>query len=261
MASSGARRSPTSQAATTTIRSLVLVLALLLTGCEGKRVDSPANLVVWAWERPEDLRFLPRDVEVAVQTGFVKIAGAGFVARGRRFPLRVNASPTTAVVHVQIDDRTPLRWTPLLRRRVAAAVLHFARTVPTRRVQIDFEVRRSQRAILTDLIGDVRRALPRDVELSMTALASWCQEDWLHTLPVDEVVPMLFRMGNGDRSIRAAITQGGDWHDAACRHALAVAVDTPIADGPAGRRIYLFDSRSWTKADFDLVRHHVEGWR
>lgn len=245
----------------TTISPLFLLAALLLSGCEGKRAPTPATLVVWAWERPEDLRFLPDDVEVAVQTGFVEIAGDGFVARGRRFPLLVKTPPTTAVVHVQIDERTPVRWTPLLGQRVAAAVLHFARTIPTHRVQIDFEVRRSQRGILTDVVRDVRQGLPRDVSLSITALASWCQEDWLHTLPVDEVVPMLFRMGRGGPSIRATIAQDGDWRDPVCRHALAISVDPPIADAPADRRIYLFDPRSWTKADFDSVQHQVEEWR
>lgn len=243
----------------TNTRSLFLLIGLMLSGCDGEGENRADDLVVWAWERPEDLRFLPEGVEVAAQTGFVEIFGDGFVARGRRFPLLVKAPPETALVHVQIDDRAPPRWTPMLRRRVAGAVLHFARAIPARRVQIDFEVRRSQQAILIDLIGDVRHGLPHDVALSMTALASWCQEDWLHTLPVDEIVPMLFRMGRGDSAIRAAIATG-DWHDPACRHALAVSVDTPIAEAPAGRRVYLFDPRSWTKTDFDSARHQVGGW-
>lgn len=240
---------------------LFLIIGLIVSGCDGKRRGKPISFVVWAWERPEDLRFLPEGVEVAAQTGFVEIAGDGFFARGRRFPSLVKTPLQTALVHVQIDDGLPPRWTPMLRRRVAAAVLHFARAIPARRVQIDFEVRRSQRAILIDLIRDVRHGLPQTVGLSMTALASWCQEDWLHTLPVDEVVPMLFRMGRGDSAIRAEIGTGGDWHDPACRHALAVSVDTPIAEAPGGRRVYLFDPRSWTKADFESTRDQIERWQ
>ena len=221
----------------------------------------PTQLVVWAWERPEDLRFLPAQVEIAVQTGFLTLAGDGFEARGRRYPLRTDHPPTTAVVHLQIEDGRPLHWTPRLRARVAAAVLHFARIVPTPRVQIDFEVRQSQRQILIDLLHDVRAGLPRGTPLSMTAIASWCQEDWLGALPVDEIVPMLFRMGRGDGAIRTRIESGGDWAEPACRKALALSADTPIARAPQGRRIYLFAPQSWTPSTFAAVRSQVERWR
>jgi hypothetical protein len=232
---------------------------LMLAAC--KPAAPAPTLVLWAWERPEDLRFLPPGTEIAVQTGFIELAGDGFAARGRRFPLRTDRPPTTAVVHIQIDDRDPPRWTPALRARLAAAVLHFARVVHVRRVQIDFEVRQSQRRVLIDLLHDVRAGLPRGTPLSMTAIASWCQEDWLGALPVDEIVPMLFRMGRGDPAIRARIETGGDWHEPACRKALGISADTPIARAPAGRRIYLFAPQSWTPSTFDAVRKRVEQWR
>lgn len=241
------------------MRCFLLLLLLALAAC--KPAAPAQGLVVWAWERPEDLRFLPKDAEIAVQTGFLELAGDNFLARGRRYPLRTDRPPTTAVVHLQIDDRMPLRWTPSLRTRVVAAVLHFARVVPTPRVQIDFEVRRSQRRILVDLLHDVRAGLPRTVPLSMTAIASWCQEDWLGTLPVDEIVPMLFRMGRGGAALRARIEGGGDWAEPACRRALAISADTPIARAPQGRRIYLFAPQSWTPSTFESVRKSVERWR
>ncbi|WP_066719775.1 hypothetical protein [Sphingomonas pituitosa] len=242
-------------------RRLSPLLPLLLPAAACTPASPPPRLIVWAWERPEDLRFLPPDAEIAVQTGFIELAGDGFTARGRRYPLRTDRPPSTAVVHLQIDDRDPPRWTPALRARVAAAVRHFARIVPTPRVQIDFEVRRSQRQILIDVLDDARAGLPRAVPLSMTAIASWCQEDWLSRLPVDEIVPMLFRMGRGDPAIRARIEGGGDWSDPACRKALAISADTPIARAPAGRRIYLFAPRSWTPSTFNAVRSQVEQWR
>ncbi len=241
------------------MRRLLLLPLLLLSAC--KPAPPAPRLVVWAWERPEDLRFLPADAAIAVQTGFIELAGDGFRARGRRYPLQAGHAPETAVVHLQIDDRDPPRWTPALRARIAAAVRHFARIVPAPRVQIDFEVRQSQRQILADVLHDARAGLPRAVPLSMTAIASWCQEDWLGSLPVDEIVPMLFRMGRGEPAIRARIEGGGDWSEPACRKALAISADTPIARAPAGRRIYLFAPRSWTPSTFDAVRKRVEQWR
>ena len=84
----------------------------------------PPRLTVWAWERPEDLRFLPTDVDIAVQSGFIVLAGDTMTSRSRRFPLFANPQQvTTSVVHLQIDHRKPLDWTPQLRARTAAAVV------------------------------------------------------------------------------------------------------------------------------------------
>jgi len=221
---------------------------------------SAQPLTIWAWERPEDLRFAPPDAEVAAQTGFVELSGDRLIVRGRRHPLSVPADRvTTAVVHVQIDHRRPLAWTPERARQVAAAILRLGRG--TRRLQVDFEVRASERPILLAVLGEVRAGLPKGVELSMTALASWCEtEGWLAAAPVDEVVPMLFRMGPGGERVKARLAAGGDFANPACRTALAVSTDTPIVRAPAGRRVYLFNPRSWTAADFERVRRSVAAW-
>jgi len=236
-------------------------LALSLWALAGAATARPAKLVIWAWERPEDLRFAAPQVEVAAQTGFVVLTGEGVFVRRRRFPLRTNGPPQTALVHVQIDHRRPLAWTGAQRRKAAAAVLQIGQAPGVRRLQVDFEVRRSERPVLLALLADVRRGLPRGVSLSMTALASWCEtEAWLNRAPVDEIVPMLFRMGPDGAAIRAKLEAGGDFAEPRCRTAYAVSVDAPLARAPAGRRVYLFSPRSWTAADFVSVRRRVEAW-
>ncbi len=241
--------------------ALLSLLPLLLGSCR-PAPPAPPVLILWAWERPEDLRFAGAEAEVAVQTGFVELSGDGFQSRGRRFPLKVAAPPSTAVVHVQIDPVRRLRWTPLLRARVSAAVLHHAAAIPRRRVQIDFEVRASERAVLLDLLADVRRGLPRGTILSMTALASWCDtETWLESAPVDEIVPMLFRMTQGGERLKKRLAEGRDFRNPRCRAALGVATDSPIVRAPPGRRVYLFNPRSWRASDFRQAQRTVEGWR
>ena len=149
-----------------------------------------------------------------------------------------------------------------MRARTGAAILHYAAAIPARRVQLDFEVRTSERQVLLDVIEDLRRGLPRGTLLSMTALASWCDtEGWLERVPVDEIVPMLFRMTAGGETLRKRLAAGGDFRNPRCRAALGVAGDSPIARAPPGRRVYLFNPRGWTAAEFDEARRGVEAWR
>lgn len=220
----------------------------------------PARLVIWAWERPEDLRFAPPGVEIAVQTGFIRLSGERVEIRGRRFPLHAApAQVTTAVVHIEIDPRRPLVWTPESRAEVAAAVLDLAGAPWVRRVQVDFEVRASQRPVLLSTLKAVSAELPPGIALSMTALASWCEtEDWLDQAPAGEVVPMLFRMGRAGERLKAKLASGGDFANPRCRDALAISTDTPLERVPPGRRVYLFNPRSWTAADFEALARRTQ---
>lgn len=233
-----------------------LVLAM---SAHGARAEP---LVLWAWERPEDLRFAGGEAEVAVQTGFIELSGDRLIVRGRRFPLvAVPGQVTTAVVHVQIDPRRRLVWTPARETQVAEAVLRLARRPGVQRLQLDFEVRASERPILLAVLQKIRAGLPQGVLFSMTALASWCDtETWLADAPVDEIVPMLFRMGPGGEPLKARLAAGGDFANPRCRTALAVSTDTPLARAPAGRRVYLFNPRSWTAASFEHARRRVATW-
>jgi hypothetical protein len=243
------------------VRALLPLLPLLLASC-GPAAEAPSQLILWAWERPEDLRFAGARTEVAVQTGFVELSGDGLQARGRRFPLKTAAPPATAVVHVQIDHERPLEWSRLLRARASAAILHYATAIRAPRVQIDFEVRASERAVLLDVVADLRRQLPAGTLLSMTALASWCDtEGWLERAPADEIVPMVFRMTEGGEALRKRLAADGDFRNPRCRAALGIATDSPIGRAPPGRRVYLFNPRSWTAEDFEKVRQEVDAWR
>lgn len=244
------------------MRIPILLSTLLLAGCHpGATKAPPSQLVLWAWERPEDLRFAP-DTEIAIQTGFVELSGDTLRARGRYFPLKSARAPATVLVHVQIDHSRPLRWSPALRKQLAAAIHHYAVETPAARVQLDFEVRQSERPVLLDALTDLRRALPASTRLSMTALASWCMfDDWLESAPVDEIVPMLFRMQKDGPAIINTLAKGGDFRNPRCRAALAISSDSPIPRAPPGRRVYLFNPRSWTAQSFSQARHAVEAWR
>ncbi len=138
------------------------VLALATMMLPGIAASSTrAEPVLWAWERADVLQGLPPRYGVAVVAGFIRLQGGSVaVARGRRFPLvlEARAVPPVGVVHIEIDQRQPLLWTDALRTQVVGAALAFAQ--PYQAVQIDMEVRDSQRGALLDVLRGVRAGLP-----------------------------------------------------------------------------------------------------
>jgi hypothetical protein len=113
---------------------------------------------------------------------------------------------------------------------------------------VDFDAVASERPFYSGLLSRLRRALPARWSLSITALASWCLGDpWIGALPIDDAIPMLFRMGADARAIRARLGSGRDFALPVCRASLGVSLDEPLAL-PAGRRIYVFSPTGWSPA-------------
>ena len=219
----------------------------------GSRRDagSPGpRVMLWAWERPVDLRDLPSGVGVACLAQTITVSDAAHIIAPRRRPLRVDPSTyLVAVTRVEAPAGVPER-----RDTVAAIAADIARTRTLPRVsavQIDFDARASQRPMYRQLLHEVRAALPPGTPLSMTALASWCLDDhWLDDLPVDEAVPMLFRMGPTQDVHRREF----ETHAAApaCRGAVGLSLDEPAGlFVRRGKRLYLFNPNPWTS---DSVR-------
>ena len=214
-----------------------------------------STIVLWAWERPEDLRFSGPDVGVAVLAGSIVLSGEAVRVTGRRYPaLTLPGQRIVGVVHVEIDRREPLVWTQVQREATIARILGLADNPRFDEIQIDFEVRASERHVLLDLLRTLRPTLPAGHELSMTALASWCDtERWVGSAPVDYIVPMLFWMGATGENLKRRLAEGGDFADRNCRNSIGVAVDTPPYGLPPGRPVYVFNPHSWNRQALDLI--------
>ena len=93
----------------------------------------------------------------------------------------------------------------------------------------------------------------------MTALASFCVGDrWLSDLPVDEAVPMIFRMGADDRSIKNLLSSGEDFREPLCQKSYGIAVDEPLdIQFKPGRRVYVFNDRSWKPGDMTSLSEKI----
>jgi hypothetical protein len=223
---------------------------LFVAGCARAPAPSP---VLYAWDRPEQLAALAgADVAVAVYTATVSLRAGDVVWRPRAHALTLPpGARRIAVVHV--EPAAPATRRPLddgLRAFLVEKLVAVAHAPDVAELQLDYEAPRSERDFLRALVGDLRRALGPTARLSMTALASWCLfDDWVRDLPVDAVVPMVYRMGHDRAFVRRWLDEGNDFRVARCRQAVALSLADAPPRLPAGRRHFLFNPRSWTPAD------------
>jgi hypothetical protein len=255
---------------------LIVSRRLLLAGClalslgtaRDTTVATPSrqSIVLWAWERPEDLRFLDSSayegpnaktyvgpsfssgISVAFLERTLVVGERGVDSHKRRQPLRVSSS-TALIAVVRIEGRGGFDDRVLA--RLSSEILESARLPRVSMVQIDFDATRSQRPVYQQLLHDVRSRLPHGIRLSVTALASWCNDDpWIDAGGVDEIVPMLFRMGPDARRIATRLREDRRWPVAACNGAVGVSMDERWSDLPSAPRVYVFNPRAWREQDW-----------
>jgi hypothetical protein len=212
---------------------------------------SPARLVLWAWERPEDLSFVdPQRVEIAYLAATLTLRGSRVIMRPRLQPLLIPpAMRPIAVARIESDPTEP----PLLTTEQNGALANEITKIATRpnisAIQIDFDARVSERDFYRALLADLRARLPRPLKLSMTALASWCLFDnWIDELPVDEATPMVFRMGADQESVRTRLNAGADFRARLCQNSVGISLDEPLPHRLKGRTLYIFNPQPWTKS-------------
>ena len=235
---------------------ILLVLACLACHRESPRMSVLPGRVLWAWESPQDLRFLRNGEGVAFLSGELHLEGGTSRWQARRNPLRVDPrTPLVAVIRVEThqaalneDQRRAL----VLRTRQCLAqpgVLG---------IQIDFDAVSSERAWYARALGDLRAVMPENAPLSITALGSWCWDDpWIAGLPVDEAVPMLFRMSGDDQVIRQRLSRGVDVKVDLARHSWGVSTDEPLPSLKTGRRIYVFHPGPWTDEAWERIQGNL----
>ncbi len=201
---------------------------------------------MWAWERPEDLRFLaPAEAEVAVLAGTIRLRGDRADAHPRSVPLLVEPGVTvTAVVRIEMGKAPGLDARQ--RARVAGWIRELARRPQYAGLQLDFDAPVSAREFYRALLEELRPDFDR---LAMTALASWCfeQDSWLGELPVDEIAPMLFRMGPGGGAYLAQLEREGRFPEPRCRGAVGISTDEPLRWPPEALRLYVFHPEPWSE--------------
>lgn len=267
-----------SSARTTAARFLALATILLALTLPNRphatSLQHLPSLVLWAWERPEGLRFLdPTHTSIAFLAATVDLDHARAIIHPRLQPLQLpDRTPLIAVIRIETKpallrrivsnapESSPLNQSQL--RSTLAAITHAASLPRIAAIQIDFDATVSERPFYRKLLFAVRRHLPA-TPISITALASWCyDDDWLASLPIDEAVPMLFRMGADARNIRARLASGRDFREPLCRASLGLSTDEPWPGSlPHDRRLYVFSPQPWTPHTFQATLWETHAWR
>lgn len=223
---------------------------------KGGRLDSFPLLVLWAWEKPERLGFI--DVErvgVAFLSKSCLIEGDRIVVRPRMQALRTPpGTALIAVVRIESGRRSPPSLSDNQMNELLQVILDASRVEGLRGIQIDFDAKASQRRFYRELLVKLRGALPHHMALSITALSSWCIFDnWMADLPVDEIVPMVFRMGRDAERVRLHLASGAGFTVRSCRGSVGVCTDEPWPAFPALVRFYVFHPGPWSRDVYEKV--------
>jgi hypothetical protein len=214
------------------------------------------RVTLWAWERREDLRSAdPARFAIAYLDQTVTI-DLSVHRQPRRNPI---AFPDVAkrIAVVRIETARFAVLDDMARRETVDAILASAEEPGIAALQIDFDATLSQRPFYRDVLFDLRRRMPVELPLSITALASWCSWDnWIHDLPVDEAVPMFFRM-EPDR--RRAADQIGEFRirEPLCRGAVGVSTTERWPHGMERKRVYVFPDRGWHSESIEELERRL----
>ncbi len=240
--------------------AFALTILLTLNGTDGvPHLGDEQRLTLWAWERSERLTFLPADTAVAFLAGSIDL-NAEPVFKPRFQPLHVDErTPLIAVVRLEITPSTPMVFTERYRAIITGQILNAADLPRVRGLQIDFDATSSQREFYREVLTEVRSGLPPNLPLSITALASWCLgDDWISDLPIDEAVPMLFRMGRDRTRVLEALRDGRDFSERLCRSSIGVSMDEPWPVSLLSRRVYVFSPHAWTSTSYADVQKRLQ---
>jgi hypothetical protein len=222
--------------------------------------------MLWAWETPEDLTTLdPTHTGVAFLARTVTLASTGLTVQPRRQTLRL-APNTWLTAVVRIETAPNVTFTSTTAAEAARNIAAVATLPNVRALQVDFDATASQRDIYAAILRDLRQQVPASIPISITALVSWCgPHSWLHNLrtspliaapPIDEAVPMFFRMG-GPAATRATAPRNATLAEPLCQSSLGLSTDEAWPPIPPHTRLYLFHPGLWTPKDIASINQQA----
>jgi hypothetical protein len=231
-----------------------LCLACASCGPVASKAVQPGKpeLVLWAWDRAEDLTFLrPGEAKVAAWVRTLRFHDGQYSFRDRQLPLQLPPGlEPIRVIRMESDGTGLPKYEDFLHQ-----VIDYW-PMPNRKrlgpVQLDFDARESEREWYRGLL--VKMAAEGH-PASITALASWCLDrPWFASdrASLSEVVPMLYDMGPRQNELYSRLYRQKDLAPA-CRGTIGVATDQIPQWLPPAKTIYVFHHKRWDREAFDTV--------
>lgn len=149
---------------------LLALVLILLCGIAPHSPHIPApGLFLWAWERPEDLRFIySATTGVAYLAATLDLQADGSARfHSRQQPLRL--PPNVSLIAV-VRIESPPRYVFPKPAEVAAGLSRLAQQQDVKALQIDYDARASERGFYRALLAELREKT--DLPIGITALAS-----------------------------------------------------------------------------------------
>jgi hypothetical protein len=149
-----------------------------------------------------------------------------------------------------------------LRQQTTNAQVEVANQPGLRALLFDFDSTQSQRPFYAAVLGSLRPRMPAGMPLSIMALLSSCASepssgDWMGSLPIDEAVPMFFRLGGSAR--HGDNKSSYPMRELHCRARVGIATDENWAVLNPHQRVYLFAPRSWTSLQLAAANDFPRG--
>lgn len=235
-------------------RVILFSFLIALISCSSRPPQDPMadfpKIILWAWERPEDLRFIDvNQVGIAFLAATIFLSGDSLVIKPRYQPVSFPPNcKKLSVVRIEIDHAKVPTLSQDQSDQLVKQLNHFSQIEGVAGLQIDFDATKSQREFYRQSLINLKKVMEPHKRLSITALASWTlYDDWISNLPVDEAIPMLFRMGVEERQVRSYLTEGKEFKPGISQYSVGFSLDEPFVKIPAGRRIYLFNPGPWSQ--------------
>jgi hypothetical protein len=243
-----------------------LILLTLVSACQkSNSANSNPNVILWAWERPENLEFIDTNkFSVGFLAQTIELKADQVEVKPRRQPLKVpTETKLIAVTRIETNKSgEKANLSDLQRQEILRLLFKTLELKNVSGIQIDFDATVSEREFYRKILQELRPKLPQNIGLTMTALASWCVSDnWIKDLPVDEAVPMAFEMGVDDKTIREFLATGEDWQEPLCRQSYGISITEPLKiKFKPNRKFYLFNynPNGWKRSDLERLPDGVK---
>lgn len=232
------------------------------------------SVSIWAWDRFDDLSFLKDDTSVTSYAGTFYLRDNRSIFDPRKKDL-ICPKDTERIPSFRIESVKKIDpdFEDSAITGICDTIKQYLRihSECQKMVQIDFDARASERDLYKKLLVRLRQTLmstksTSDVKISITALASWCLKDkWMKNLDVDEIVIMLFSLGQDKEEILINLKDTNLDTGNKAPTAIGISANEPQTNEALkilgiinhAHKVYIFQSLPWTKNRFLTITDEV----